>query len=70
MKKIYFLFALIALLTFAPACHHHHHHHHNDGPTTINVKPHPTNPQTKPNLRPMPKPMPKPMQGKPVQLPR
>ena len=28
MKKFYFLFALIALLAFAPACSHHHHHHH------------------------------------------
>ncbi|MBQ4480431.1 MAG: hypothetical protein II943_07310 [Victivallales bacterium] len=31
MKKIYFLFALIALLAFAPACSHHHHHHHSSG---------------------------------------
>ena len=31
MKKLSFLFALIALLAFAPACHHHHHHHSGKG---------------------------------------
>ena len=68
MKKTYFLFVLIALLAFAPACGHHHNHHHNDGPETITLKPHPTNPQPKPHPKPQPKPHPKP-QPKPVQKP-
>ncbi len=58
MKKIYFLFALIALLALAPACGHHHHHHHNDGPEVITLKPRVKNPihgpqqPSKPTRRP------------------
>ena len=70
MKKIYFLFALIALLAFAPACHHHHHHHHNDGPEVIKLKPQPGNHQSKPSLKPYPKPIQNPLPGKPVPRPR
>ena len=76
MKKIYFLFALIVLLSFAPACHHHHHHHHNDGLEVIKV----TNPSqghhhkpAKPIRPPKPshhKPAPSKPVGKPIPRPR